>query len=370
MEPKAREFLVGAGEESEMSTSINTSASIGKVDEESKTVAEQKASPVSASASASNLGSGSSLIQGEETVSNRGDSFVDNRSSLTGNKGRKPSTHIKNLPGKRKVKVDWTPELHRQFVQAVEKLGLDKAVPSKILELMGIDCLTRHNVASHLQKYRSHRKHLLAREAEAATWSRKRQMYGTAGRTAKRDVNSWAVPTTGFPPVTSMPQFRPLHVWGHPSTDQPLMYMWPNHLTCSPAPPPAWVPGHPLQPPISGDPSFWSSHHQDVPAPGMPCFAPHFQPTRFTIPPVAGVPPTSLYRAEPGVGVPIVPTGQTLPQPSFDSHLSTESIDAVIGDVLSKPWLPLPLGLKPPSIDSVMVELQRQGISKIPPTCA
>lgn len=48
---------------------------------------------------------------------------------------------------------------------------------------------------------------------------------------------------------------------------------------------------------------------------------------------------------------------------------SKESIDAAIGDALSKPWLPLPLGLKPPSTDSVMVELQRQGIPKIPPTC-
>lgn len=49
------------------------------------------------------------------------------------------------------IKVDWTPELHRRFVQAVEQLGVDKAVPSRILELMGIDCLTRHNIASHLQ---------------------------------------------------------------------------------------------------------------------------------------------------------------------------------------------------------------------------
>jgi len=53
--------------------------------------------------------------------------------------------------GKRKVKVDWTPELHRRFVQAVEQLGIDKAVPSRILDIMGIDCLTRHNIASHLQ---------------------------------------------------------------------------------------------------------------------------------------------------------------------------------------------------------------------------
>lgn len=47
--------------------------------------------------------------------------------------------------------MDWTPELHRRFVTAVEQLGIDKAVPSRILEIMGIDCLTRHNIASHLQ---------------------------------------------------------------------------------------------------------------------------------------------------------------------------------------------------------------------------
>lgn len=47
--------------------------------------------------------------------------------------------------------VDWTAELHRKFVQAVEKLGIDKAVPSRILEIMNVKSLTRHNVASHLQ---------------------------------------------------------------------------------------------------------------------------------------------------------------------------------------------------------------------------
>ena len=37
-------------------------------------------------------------------------------------------------------------------VCAVEQLGLDKAVPSRILELMGNEySLTRHNIASHLQ---------------------------------------------------------------------------------------------------------------------------------------------------------------------------------------------------------------------------
>jgi len=56
--------------------------------------------------------------------------------------------------------VDWTPELHRRFVQAVEQLGVDKAVPSRILEIMGIDCLTRHNIASHLQVVHMNFKHI------------------------------------------------------------------------------------------------------------------------------------------------------------------------------------------------------------------
>ncbi|KAK6134735.1 hypothetical protein DH2020_031511 [Rehmannia glutinosa] len=179
--------------------------------------------------SVSDVGSGStSPVQGEEALSKKDE-----------------PTHVGRVSGNPSVrKVDWTPELHRRFVQAVEQLGVDKAVPSRILELMGIDCLTRHNIASHLQ--------------------------------------------------------------------------------------------------------------------------------RFPTPPVPGIPPPAMYKVEQaGFGVPTVaPAGQTLPQPPSDVHPSKESVDAAIGDVLSKPWLPLPLGLKPPSVDSVMVELQRQGISKVPPSCA
>lgn len=83
-----------------------------------------------------------------------------------------------------------------------------------------------------LQKYRSHRKHLLAREAEAASWSQRRQIYsgGVALERSKREMISnpnWFTPTIGFPPVAPMPHFRPLHVWGHPSMDQ--RHIWPKH---------------------------------------------------------------------------------------------------------------------------------------------
>lgn len=134
------------------------------------------------------------------------------------------------------------------------------------------------------QKYRSHRKHLLAREAEAASWTQRRQMYGSAaaaagggggvsGKRPSSEIGPWlAPPTMGFPPpMTPMHQhhhghhhqFRPLHVWGHPTVDQSMMHMWPpKHLAPfpSPQPPPSWSPAPPPPP----DPSYWHHHHQRV----------------------------------------------------------------------------------------------------------
>jgi hypothetical protein len=57
-----------------------------------------------------------------------------------------------------------------------------------------------------------------------------------------------------------------------------------------------------------------------------------------------------------------------MPQSSFDDYPAEEVIDNVVKEAISKPWLPLPIGLKPPSTDTVLAELSRQGISNIPPT--
>ncbi|MED6132949.1 glucokinase [Stylosanthes scabra] len=320
--------------------------------------------------------------RGEEIVNERDDSIVVNPPTKDGGKGRKSSSQSKNNnpQGKiRKVKVDWTPELHRRFVQAVEQLGVDKAVPSRILEIMGIDCLTRHNIASHLQKYRSHRKHLLAREAEAANWNQRRHIYGGGGGgLGKRDMNPWLPPppTMGFPPITSMHHFRPLHVWGHPSIDQSFIHMWPKNPTHSPSPrrpsPRPWVPpAGPL--PLPPDPSsFWHPQHQPAPntlTAGTPCFPQPLTTTRYGPPAMAGIIPATaahgMYKAADSTI-----NGVSSSNPIFDFHPSKESIDAAIGDVLAKPWQPLPLGLKAPALDSVLTELQRQGIPNIPPSCA
>ncbi|XP_057455620.1 transcription activator GLK1-like isoform X2 [Lotus japonicus] len=339
------EFSLSGGEDSEMNSSVENSKTHDNDDKNLKKCDEDKTT------SSSSAGCG----RGEEIVSKRDESMVVNPSPKDGDgKGRKSSAQTKNnLQGKRKVKVDWTPELHRRFVQAVEQLGVDKAVPSRIREIMGIDCLTRHNIASHLQKYRSHRKHLLAREAEAASWNQRRQMYGVAGG-VKREVSPWLAPTIGFPPMTPPPMhhFRPLHVWGHPSTDQSFMNMWPKHPPHSRPSPPLplpWVPT--ATSPAPQDPKFWHAQHQQ----------------KFGCPPVPGIPPPlhAVYKTD-------VRRHRRVPAPAgpiLNLHPSKESIDAAIGDVLSKPWLPLPLGLKAPALDSVIGELQRQGVSNIPPSC-
>jgi SHAQKYF class myb-like DNA-binding protein len=68
---------------------------------------------------------------------------------------KKRGAEDKNAPqSTKRPRVHWSSHMHSQFVAAVNKLGIDKAVPKKILELMGVDGLTRENVASHLQKYR------------------------------------------------------------------------------------------------------------------------------------------------------------------------------------------------------------------------
>lgn len=75
--------------------------------------------------------------------------------------------------GNKKPRVVWSVEMHGQFVNAVNTLGIDKAVPKRILELMNVEGLTRENVASHLQKYR-----LYLKRVEGVTGKGGRSMSG------------------------------------------------------------------------------------------------------------------------------------------------------------------------------------------------
>lgn len=84
----------------------------------------------------------------------KGDEGTDEVKDGSGGDENEDSSALK------KPRVVWSAELHQQFVTAVNQLGIDKAVPKRILDLMGVQGLTRENVASHLQKYRLYLKRL------------------------------------------------------------------------------------------------------------------------------------------------------------------------------------------------------------------
>ncbi|KAL0304218.1 UNVERIFIED_CONTAM: Two-component response regulator ORR21 [Sesamum radiatum] len=62
--------------------------------------------------------------------------------------------HNSQSSSQKRPKVIWSNSLHNRFLEAIRSIGLDRAVPKKILEVMDVPGLTRENVASHLQKYR------------------------------------------------------------------------------------------------------------------------------------------------------------------------------------------------------------------------
>ncbi|XP_039015164.1 two-component response regulator-like APRR2 isoform X2 [Hibiscus syriacus] len=193
-----------------------------------------------------------------------------------------------NKANRKKSKVDWTPELHKKFVEAVDQLGIDQAIPSRILELMKVEGLTRQNVASHLQKYRMQRRHILPKEDDR-----------------------------------KCPQRHRLQSYNHPN--KPIMAFPPYYLN------------HVVPYPMLGAPC----HSPTIQMWGVQGYYPPWQPTEswHFLPPLQGY--FSMFTQE------------------------EEVIDKTVKEAISMPWLPLPLGLKPPSTESVLAELSRQGISAI-----
>ncbi|XP_048137776.1 two-component response regulator ARR11-like [Rhodamnia argentea] len=123
----------------------------------------------------------------------------------------------------RKSKVVWTTGLHDLFLHAINYIGLDKAVPKRILEFMNIPGLTRENIASHLQKYRIFLKKVavgdngtVAPGARARNSSREAQSSSSTSHhrprwSARNDVQH-QMPPDSFPrrhPQPPLPEIRP-----------------------------------------------------------------------------------------------------------------------------------------------------------------
>ncbi|TXG54349.1 hypothetical protein EZV62_019605 [Acer yangbiense] len=250
------------------------------------------------------------------------------------------SGHHRNKSNRKKMKVDWTPDLHKKFVHAVEELGVDQAIPSRILELMKVEGLTRHNVASHLQKYRMHRRHILPKEDEHR-WPQSRDQIARSYYPHK--------PIMAYPPYHSNHMLPPgpvYPVWGAPNNHPAGFTMWG---------PPGYQ--HPWQQAESWHWKPYPGMHADAwgcPVMPPPPHTPYSSfPQNSSVFHNSGVVDNSCY--------------YSMPQNSVDLHPAEEVIDKVVKEAISKPWLPLPLGLKPPSAECVLAELSRQGICTVPP---
>ncbi|KAJ1278210.1 hypothetical protein BS78_04G061600 [Paspalum vaginatum] len=149
-----------------------------------------------------------------QLASAEGDNGGVNRNKRTSRKGRDDNgddgddsdeNSIENGDSstQKKPRVVWSVELHRKFVAAVNQLGIDKAVPKKILDLMNVENITRENVASHLQKYRLYLKRLsndASRQANLTAALGRNPAYVNMGLEAFRQYNTYGryrpVPTT------------------------------------------------------------------------------------------------------------------------------------------------------------------------------
>ena len=76
------------------------------------------------------------------------------RAKASGGRGKEGNA-ARGGNGRGGARLRWTPELHREFINAVNQLGgLELATPKGIMQIMAMSGMTIQHIKSHLQKYR------------------------------------------------------------------------------------------------------------------------------------------------------------------------------------------------------------------------
>ncbi|KAI4379062.1 hypothetical protein MLD38_005403 [Melastoma candidum] len=85
------------------------------------------------------------------------------------------TTTVRQYVRSKVPRLRWTPELHRCFLFAIDRLGgQDKATPKLVLQMMDVQGLTISHVKSHLQMYRSMKNDHLSRQDKNCTPERRK----------------------------------------------------------------------------------------------------------------------------------------------------------------------------------------------------
>jgi len=81
--------------------------------------------------------------------------LLNNKDNTTNQKEGEDDDDDDEARAIKKPRLIWTAALHKRFLLAVDTCGgVDKSLPKAIMKEMGVEGLTRENVASHLQKHR------------------------------------------------------------------------------------------------------------------------------------------------------------------------------------------------------------------------
>lgn len=124
--------------------------------------------------------------------------------------------------GNKKQRLLWTSHLHAKFIEAVKLLGVENAVPTKILQLMNEPEVTREQVASHLQKYRLHLKRMAGLPPDAPLNHQTKDLMQVT-----QNVMISSLPSTMMP---SMLTALPLAAATAAGLQSPLLYQLPQGL--------------------------------------------------------------------------------------------------------------------------------------------